>query len=408
MAASESTHDRGGVRLRVAVVAYTEYPWDPRVRRESESLARDGSTVHVISVRPRSGASPAHLGGVHVHEVPLVTRRGSRLRYAFQYAMFFFLSGALLMRLHLRQPFDIVHIHSLPDFQVFCALPLRLAGIPVLLDLHEAMPEILSARFRISTGAPLPRLAAVLEGLSCRFANHVITANDGIRSAVISRGVPEGHVTSVYNGSDTPIEVPSREELIREISLPDARLVVHAGGINRERDLETVFRAVSRLHDHRDVHIVLAGDGERGYLEELHRLVEDLGIHERVHFVGRIPLAQAYGLMALSEVGLVSLEENPLTELAWPVRITEFAGLKKPLIVPRLRFIHSVLGNGAHYYTPGDPASLAQALEITLGRRASDDPTVAVAERACSRFTWSQMREVLLGIYQRTEAAHAG
>ena len=36
---------------------------------------------------------------------------------------------------------------SLPDFLVFAALPLKLAGVPVLLDLHEAMPEFFASRF---------------------------------------------------------------------------------------------------------------------------------------------------------------------------------------------------------------------------------------------------------------------
>ena len=47
---------------RVAVVAYTEYPWDSRVRREAEGLVEDGYIVHAIVARPRSGPSATHIG----------------------------------------------------------------------------------------------------------------------------------------------------------------------------------------------------------------------------------------------------------------------------------------------------------------------------------------------------------
>lgn len=395
-------------RLRVAVVAYTEYQWDLRVRREAESLAQNGYAVHVISLRSHTGPSPAQLGGVHLHEVPLVARRGGRLRYAYQYAMFFFLSSALLLRLHLRRPFDVVHVHSLPDFQVLCALPLRVSRTAILLDLHEAMPEILAARFRLSSRAFLPRFASFLEGLSCRFADHVITVNDGIREAILSRGVPGNRVTSIYNATDAPMSVLPSESLRRELGLPQGRLLVHAGGINWERDLGTLLRAVARLRQADDVHVVLAGEGQPAYITELRGLAKNLGIQDRMHFVGKVSLEQAHALMALSSVGIVTLEENPLTELAWPVRVTEFVGLGKPLIVPRLRFLQSVLGDGAHYYNPGDPQSLAVELEAALGREGSEDPTVATAQLVCRQFEWKRMRDVFFSVYHTLEESHAG
>lgn len=407
MSATQGISERKNPRLRVAVVAYTEYPWDPRVRREAESLAQDGYAVHVISLRPRLGPSPAHLNGVHLHEIPLTTHRGSGLRYAYQYGMFFLMSSVLLLRLHVRRPFGLVHVHSLPDFQVFCAIPFRVARVAILLDLHEAMPEILAARFHVSPRAFLPRVAAVLETLSCRFADHVITANDGIREAVLSRGVPPDHVTSVYNASDVATSLSSPEGLRRRLGLPPGRVLVHAGGINHERDLGTLIKAMARLTRARDVQIVLAGEGPPAYLDELCALATSLGIKDRVHFVGKLSMEEARALMALSEVGIVTLECNPLTELAWPTRISEFVSLGKPLLVPRLRFLRTVLQGGARYYSPGDAESLAAELEEALAHDGAEDPTVAQAQQVCLRFEWGRMREVLFGIYRTVEESYA-
>ena len=64
------------------------------------------------------------------------------------------------VRLHRRERFALVQVHSLPDFLVFAALPLRLVGVPVLLDLHEAMPEFFRSRFPRASNPHRPSAAA--------------------------------------------------------------------------------------------------------------------------------------------------------------------------------------------------------------------------------------------------------
>ena len=73
-----------------------------------------------------------------------------------------------------------MQIHSLPDFLVFAALPLRLVGVPVLLDLHEAMPEFFVTRFPRSANPLTHRLLLLQERLSIAFATHVLTVNEAI------------------------------------------------------------------------------------------------------------------------------------------------------------------------------------------------------------------------------------
>jgi len=388
---------------RVAVVAYTEYPWDPRVRREAEALVEDGYLVHVIALRPRAGASPVHLGGVHLHEVPLEVRRGGKIRYAYQYAMFLLLSTVLLLRLQLSSRFDLVHVHSLPDFQVFCALPLKMWRVPVLLDLHEAMPEIVAARFRNSPKALLPRVAAVLEQFSSRLADHVVVANDGIRAAVVSRGLPEACLTTVYNASNIPAQGPAPEEIRSRLGLPAGRLLVHAGGINPERDLETLLVAMARLPREMDIHLIVAGEGDSDYVADLGRLARDLGIGKQVQFLGKVSHDRAVALMSLATVGIVTLEANPLTQIAWPSRVTEFAMLRKPLIVPRLSFLRETLQEGAQYYEPGNPDSLARELKVVLMAPDRLMEAVAKAAEVCRGFEWGKMRDSLASVYRRLE-----
>lgn len=188
--------------LHIVVLAYTEYLWDPRVRNESELLAHRGFRVEVIALRPKSGPSPDVVDGVRLREIPLVAQRGGKIRYFYQYALFFLLSTLQLVQLDLRERVDAVHIHSLPDFQVFAALPLWLRGVPVILDLHELLPEILATRFRLADSSVWVRTAVFLESISILFADRVIAANGAIKKVIVGRGAPAGKVTVIFNGGE--------------------------------------------------------------------------------------------------------------------------------------------------------------------------------------------------------------
>ncbi len=356
--------EQTGQHVRVAVVAYTVFRNDGRVRKEAEVLASHGYEVHAITLSGGGANSIQEVGGVFVHPLSMGATRGGRLRYLYQYMIFFLVSSAALIGLYRKRRFQAVHVHSLPDFQVFCALPLKLMRVSVVLDLHEAFPEILAARFRLHDSSPLVRLAVLAEKLSCKFADRIVVANDGIRDAIITRGASPGKVTTAYNTPRLSGVITAEMRSPRKYWDFPEHLLVHAGGLNRERDLETLLRAIPLLPD--GYHVVLAGDGDSAYVGRLQSLADDLGVGQRVHFVGHVPLEEALSLMSLASVGVVTLEDNPLTRLAWPTRIPEFAGLEKALVLPDLPFIRSVVRDAAVYYRPGDPRSLASMIEAAV------------------------------------------
>ncbi len=391
----------------VVMVAYTDYAWDPRVRNEAEMLARKGYSVEVIALRPSGQATQLTQDSLRVTEIPLTARKGSKARYAFQYIVFLLLSSAALLRIHLRRRVGLVHVHSLPDFEVFSALPLLAGGVPVILDLHEALPEIVAARFTGSTKSPLCRMAAVIEQVSCRFATHVIAANDGIRDAVVSRGQPPAHITTVYTPIDRHLEYLPEGDVIRELDLPQGRYLVYAGGINQERDLETYIGAFGCAATPRNLSLVVAGEGEPAYVKQLKELAESINVADRVRFVGRLARKDVLRLVSRSELGVVTLADNPLTQIAWPNRIAEFAAFNKPLVLPDLRFIRSFVGTGAVYYKPGDPQSLAEGLRAILATPERLHTSAEAASRLAKRLSYDQTSMSLDKVY-RTALSHTG
>src|SRR2546427_5253598 len=228
---------RSGGSMRACHVVYGYFPFDPRVRKEAETLRRFGHEIDVIALQDEGEAREEKVFGFQVYRIPLSIERGGLGRYLYQYLVFLLASSALLLRLHLRRRYGVVHVHSLPDFQIFCSILERLTGTRAVLDLHEAMPEIFAARFGMSPGSRAFRFARVLEWLSCAFADAVIVQNETMQELLAHRGVDPAKITIVMNSPDPTKMIAGDPAELREELKMDSRVraIVDVGGINADR-----------------------------------------------------------------------------------------------------------------------------------------------------------------------------
>ena len=236
----------------------------------------------------------------------------------------------------------------------------------MILDLHEAMPEIYRARFpRARIG---PRLAVAAEWLSCLIATRVITVNETTRDLLVSRGVSPERIVVVYNSPDLSTSsidsVPAKK--------PGFHLV-YAGGVDAERDLATLLRAADELRRSFPTSLVIYGKGPSEYRAYLEGLLDGLDLRGNVAFGGTIPRDLVLAHLALADVGVVTYERNPLTEVALPNKVFEFVALDKPLVLPNLRAMRRAFEGAALFYEPGNAVDLAAKIrEAKAGGPAID------------------------------------
>ena len=388
--------------MRVCHVVYGYFPFDPRVRREVDTLRRQGHKIDVISMREPGESIRETLAGVRVHRIPFEVIRGGSLRYLFQYVVFFLAASSLLLKLHWRHRFQLVHVHSLPDFQVFGALPEKLAGVRVLLDLHEAMPEILSARMRLPSSSFRVRLATALERASCAFADHVFVVNETIRSLLIGRGADGSKISVVMNSPDRGDLRPGDPGKLRaDLGLAGQRAVVYVGGINAERDLGLLVQAVARLRSTHHLRLAIFGYGDPAYREILEAIARREGMGGEFILGPRLPPEEVFSYISLSEVGPVTYERNPLTELAVPNKVFEYAAAGKPLVIANLEALRSLFGDSALYYEPGNAADLARQIRRLLDEEGLGERMRLRATLVLDACAWEVMGERIAAAYAK-------
>src|SRR5205814_1689564 len=129
---------------------YTFYESDNRVRRYAETLIKAGNEVDAIVLRRQGQKAYEIIEGVQVHRIQeRVKNEKTPLTYLKRLVTFFLLSTWALTRRHLKARYDIIHVHSVPDFEVFSTLISRLMGAKIILDIHDIVPELYASKFQV-------------------------------------------------------------------------------------------------------------------------------------------------------------------------------------------------------------------------------------------------------------------
>src|SRR6185312_16798416 len=128
--------------MRICMVAYTFYEADNRVRRYAEALAERGDEVDVIALRRSNQPRLEFLKGVRVYRIQnrSIDEKGP-LTYLPKLLLFLAKSAWMLVKKIFTKPYSVIHVHSVPDFEVFAAFIPRLFGSRVILDIHDIVPE---------------------------------------------------------------------------------------------------------------------------------------------------------------------------------------------------------------------------------------------------------------------------
>ena len=347
--------------------------------------------MDVLALRRPGDPPRAVIDGVRVRRLDVQRHQGAGLpTYLREYLSFLVRATLAAVVDHRRRRYALVQVHSLPDFLVFAALPLRLVGVPVLLDLHEAMPEFFRSRFRRAGGPVVNRLLLLQERLSIAAAT-AGRSRSTRRCAIGSSGW--ARAPSASRSSSTarrcvrfdPEAHPSRE------FMADGTLrIVYAGALTPTYELDVLLDAVARLRTDRPdlpVRVDLFGRGDSE--PALRSQVARLGLDDGVAFHGRIPIETVPGAIAAADVGVAPTRRDRFTDISLSTKIFEYAAMGKPAVCSSLPMVERTFPAGTVFaYPPGDSAALAGALLAVVRDPAARDASVRSALDITHGLAW--------------------
>lgn len=345
---------------RVAMVTHSFYESDGRVTRYAEALANRGDTVEVFALkRDRSAPSREVRSGVTVHRIQSRSSvdRQSSIAYLLPLLRFLLSSSWQLSYRHLRQRYDVVHVHNIPDFLVFAAWLPRLTGAQVILDIHDIVPELYGSKFANGREGAVIRMLKWVERKSARFANHIIVSNHLWWQKFSTRTQTADKSSVFINNVDTGV---FRSGLRTRL---DGRLIaIFPGGLQWHQGVDLAVRAFQRVSAElptAELHIYGNGNMKPSLLA----LTQELALTDKVKFFPPVALQEIVPIMANADVGVVPKRADSFGNGAYSTKIMEFMSLGVPVVVSRTQIDQFYFNDSVvHFFDSGDIASLADAL----------------------------------------------
>jgi glycosyltransferase involved in cell wall biosynthesis len=384
------------------MLVHAYYDEDPRVRREAESLVAAGRPVDVFGLRRDGDDARGVLDGVTVHRLDVRRHQGAGLgTYLFEYAAFLARASWALTKAHARRHYALVQVHTPPDLLVFAALPVRLAGVPILLDLHEAMPEFFRSRFSRASNPVVHRLLLWSERLSIALARRAVTVNQAMADRLVALGVP-GHKVGVVANSPSLARFDAGRFPRRAFAEDGTVRLVYAGALTPTYEVDAAIAAIAELRERRpDLHVTLDVYGRGDAAEPWASVARERGVDEQVTFHGRIPIEDVPSAVARADIGIAPTRRDPFTDVSLSTKVFEYAAMGKPVVASHLPMVERTFPPGTvRTYEPGDAGALAAAIEAIvddpLAREASIERTAGIVAGAA----WEREAEGYLALVE--------
>ena len=175
--------------IKICMIVHKNFYGDTRVRRYVESLLTVGAIVDVVCLSGNDNPVVEPHERLRVYSIPVCHANASRIRYLVEYIYAFALFLIRLSFLHIKNHYQVIHVHNMPDFLIFSALIPKIMGARLILDIHDPMPEVFISKYGERSNKLMLSLISFQEKISCFFADTVITVNIKCKANLIKRGI---------------------------------------------------------------------------------------------------------------------------------------------------------------------------------------------------------------------------
>lgn len=376
---------------RVCMIAYTDYAADARVRRAAEALVQRGDEVRVICPLTSLIEARAETSAVILHPTRAVAYAAASnpFSYVRRYLTFLIVAAVHALRLHLKHRFDVVHVHTMPDFLIFSALGPKLLGAKLILDVHDLTPELYASKFGLSESHWIIRVLKTVERASVRLADAAIAVHQPHLDALISHGNPSDKFTIVMNVPDPAIFRHRNGH-----APPDDFTLIYHGTVGARHGLDVAVRAVALARRQvPDVKLRIIGDGDD--FARVNALVDELGVRESVQLEqGFRRLEDMVPAIERASVGIVPIVDDPFTRYMLPLKLLEYVAVGIPVISSSTSTIRAYFSDEMLALTPsGDAENLAARIVELYNDPAKRTKLANEASRFTEDHHWAKEKQ---------------
>lgn len=393
---SKSTSRSSADSKRACMLAYSFYESDNRVRRYAETLVSEGYQVDAVALRKDGQPRYETLNGVRIYRIQdRIRDEKNKFSYLYRLLKFFFNSALFISRQHLRQSYDLIHVHSVPDFEVFATFFAKMKGAKVILDIHDIVPEFYASKFKVNKESSVFKALAWIEKTSVAFSDHVIIANHIWEKTLTSRSAKKEKCTTMLNYPDATIFY--RRQRTRK---DNKFIMIYPGTINWHQGLDIAVRAIAHIKDEApEAEFHIYGDGPMQ--AEIQQLIAGLGVQDRIFLNEPLPAEQIAAVMANADLGVIPKRNDSFGGDAFSTKIFEFMALGVPVVASATRIDRYYFNdNIVRFFEPENATSLAMVIKEMIGSRELRERLASNALAFVADYTWDKKERDYLSLVE--------
>jgi glycosyltransferase involved in cell wall biosynthesis len=249
--------------------------------------------------------------------------------------------------------------------------------------------------FQSAGGGPFVALLRLLRDIELRRAAHVFCPSSYLRELAIGWGVPAERVSVLPNPYPPLPELASRDELKQSFGM-NGRTLAFAGRLTAQKALGIALEALASVDG---VTLLIAGEGDER--EPLERRVGELGLGDRVRFLGAQPRKRVVELFRAADASILSSSwEN------FPHTVVEALSAGTPVLATSVGGVAEVVQNEVNglLVAPGDSAAFAAIIR----RYFEDEPLQERLRSAAAGSVEAYDRETIFGRLEQVLVTAAG
>ncbi len=288
---------------------------------------------------------------------------------------------------------DVLHAHSHRYGHVLeAAAVARRCGIPLVVSTHYHPADAWEPGWKKA----FLRLEDVGFGAGAYRVARAIVVESRTEASLVAGFAPRERLRIVPPGIDLGEWASPGADRAARPALPEG-YILFAGRIAPNKGLSTLLTALARLPPDERPPLVLLGP-PWGEQEALERLAAQLGIAERLTWLGAVPERRGYRAVVQGARALVL----PSAWEAFGLVLLDAMAARVPIVATAVGAVPEVLADGeAGRLVPyGDAAALAEALRDVARGPQTTRAKVDAAARRVAEFNWARSVERLQAVYR--------
>ncbi|SMD32389.1 Glycosyltransferase involved in cell wall bisynthesis [Reichenbachiella faecimaris] len=319
----------------IGMIFHGEYPTHPRIENQALHLISEGAEIHLFCVtyQKKKAGMVVHKG-INVHRTYLPNWMYKLSALAYTFPLYHRLMSSHLKQFIQNSKAQTLHLHNMnlaqPVFDIN-----QSAKLPIVLDLHENVPEIMKLYPHLQKGLGKFLINPVVwkkkeQEFIKRSAAIIVVTNEA-KEEVLSRvEIDDSKILVLPNFTDDSFIKPEYDKSLAA-RFKSKFNMLYIGDTGVRRGLESVMKAIPLLiNDISNLNLIIVGSSSND--ENLRVLMQKEGVENFVSVEGW----QSENLLAdyvnVAHVGLCPILRNLHHDTTYANKLFQYARLGKPIL----------------------------------------------------------------------------